>query len=360
MYRPLIFAGNISFDFITEGYKVIFGKDFPYPEFLTNENIFRFMDKRLTSNNKRSPLQTMSKEENELLKFMEKAGPIIFEKGTDIYREWADTLSMSSVCDRWKKNKQVLTCTDDFIECLSTAKELSIPEDLVERMPFDTFCLDLTQNEFFEDMDYAYVTFRHTPEGDLQVHIIRIVQDEVFFAVYIVLSEDALTQENGIRFWKYEKKIIPKQDTLSLARDAMHTIGKSEIDNSKFSNMCIFVIQLAMYICSTNREFKENETTKKTYRPERKSQNKFCAVQKWDVGYITGKTFRQKKEAATGKRSEYTLEYKRKSPIPHMRRGHFQLYHIGEGRTETDIKWIDPTFVGGDPENNLPIVHKVK
>ena len=208
-------------------------------------------------------------------------------------------------------------------------------------------------------MDYAYVTLRHTPEGDLQVHIIRILNSEVFFTLHIIMSKDTLTEENGFRFWKYSKKVIPKQETIPVAKDAVSSIGKGQIDNSKFPDMCIFVLQLAMYICSSNREVKE--TTKNTYRPERKLQNKFAAVQKWDVGYITGKTFRQKKEAATaGSRQGYTLDYKRKSPIPHMRRGHFQLYHTGEGRTETEIKWIEPTFVSADPKNNLPIVHKVE
>lgn len=356
MYRPLIFASNISFDFIKDGYKAIYGLPFPYPEFLTNENIFRLVDKRLTK--KKIPLEY---EEKKLLKFMRVAGRYIFEPGTDMDREWTDTLAMAAVCERWKTNKQVLTCTDDFIECLSTAKELSIPEDITERLPFDTFCLDMTENNYFPNMDYAYVTFRHTPEGDLQVHVIRIAKDQVFFSLYIILQQNEIQEENGFWFWKYSKKDIPKQNTIAVAKDARSALGgRSEINNADFSDLCIFILQIAMYICSANRDFKENEQTKKTYRPEKKLQNKFSAIQKWDVGYITGKTFRQRKETATGgSREGYTLEYKRRSPIPHMRRGHFQLYHTGAGRTQTEIKWIDPCFVGGEPKVNPPIVHKV-
>ena len=119
---------------------------------------------------------------------------------------------------------------------------------------------------------------------------------------------------------------------------------KKEIDNTKFSDFCIFVIQLAMYISTTNKDMAENEETKKTYRPEKKLQNKFSAVRKWDVGYIVGKTFRRNKEGHRHNQG-YVLDYKRKSPIPHMRRGHFRLFHVGTGRQDSAIKWIDPVLL---------------
>lgn len=358
MYGPLKFAGNISFDFITKSYEMLYHKKFPYPEYLTDETIFVLWDKLMGQN-----LEPLNIQEKVLYKFLKEAGRYIFtDPDMDIMKEWKDTLSMAAVCDRWKQNKQVLTVTDEFIECLSTASELAIPESITELLPFSTFCIDLQNNKYFPDIDYAYVSFRTSAIGSLEVHIERIINDEVFFTLYIIFDKETLYSKDGIHYYRYTKKDIPRQDYISVAEEAVNTIGKEQIDNSRFQEFCIFVTQLALYICTSNRDFKQSNETRKTYRPERKLQNKFAAIQKWDVGYVVGKTFQQKKEAATQKQTAgYSLDYKRKSPIPHMRKGHFQLYHVGAGRTEVAIRWIDPVFVNGNPKDNpLAIVHKVK
>lgn len=355
MYRPLIFASNCTYGFITESYELLYRKPFPYRDYINSENIFVLWDKLIGEN-----LQPLNKQEKEIYKFLMAIGKHIFtDPGTNILKEWKDILSMSAVCDLWKQNKHVLTCTDDFIECLQTADELNIPVDIVKLMPFSTFCLDLQNNKYFPDIDYAYITFRQTSNNNLEAHVARIVNDEVFFSMYIILNNTDIHTKDGISYYKYSKKSIPTQDTIPVTNDAVKNIGKTEVDNSRFSDFCIFVVQLAMYISTSNKDMKENAETKKTYRPERKLQNKFSAVQKWDVGYIVGKTYRQNKEGHRHSQG-YVLDYKRKSPIPHMRRGHFQTYHVGEGRSTTDIKWIDPVFVGGNPKDNLPVIHKVQ
>lgn len=355
MYRPLIYASNCSYGFITESYELLYKKSFPYKEYITSDSIFDLWDKLMGEN-----LHPLNKQEKEIYRFLMEAGKYIFtDPGTDILKEWKDVLSMAAVCDLWKQDKQVLTCTDDFIECLQSADELTIPVDIVKMMPFNTFCLDLQHNDYFPDIDYAYITFRYSSENNLEVHVIRIVNDEVFFSMYILFPPEDIHVKDGIAYYSYLRKNIPVQETIPVANEAVRNIGKKEIDNTKFSDFCIFVIQLAMYISTTNKDMAENEETKKTYRPEKKLQNKFSAVRKWDVGYIVGKTFRRNKEGHRHSQG-YVLDYKRKSPIPHMRRGHFRLFHVGTGRQDTAIKWIDPVFVNGNPKDNLPIVHKVR
>lgn len=50
----------------------------------------------------------------------------------------------------------------------------------------------------------------------------------------------------------------------------------------------------------------------------------------------------------------------RKSPVPHFRRAHWQIYWVGKGRKEREVKWIEPVFVGfGDTAKNV-VIHVVK
>lgn len=50
----------------------------------------------------------------------------------------------------------------------------------------------------------------------------------------------------------------------------------------------------------------------------------------------------------------------RKSPVPHFRRAHWQVYWVGKGRKEREVKWLEPIFVGfGDTAKDV-VIHMVK
>lgn len=356
MYRPIKYAAGVNFGFITDCYPILYKKTFPYPQYMTDDAAFSLWDKLFGLD--KTPL---NEEEKEIYRYMKDSGPTLFnDTGTDAMKEWMDVLSMAAVVSRWKKNKQVLICSDDFIECLQGTDNLRIPANITQIMPFDTFCLDLLGNSYFPDVDYAYVTVRKSYDDSLEIHISRILNDEVFFSLYIILNKDDMEVKDGIPYYLYSRSDIPEQKTIPVRSDAVKAAGKTEVDNSQFSALCIFTLQLAMYISADNKDMVENAETKKTYKPQRKLENKFSAVQKWDTGYTVGRTFRQQKEASQKAAGGYVLDYKRKSPVPHLRRGHFHLYHTGTGRTETAVRWIAPTFVNGNPsESNVAVIHRV-
>ena len=64
----------------------------------------------------------------------------------------------------------------------------------------------------------------------------------------------------------------------------------------------------------------------------------------------------------TGKNSENEKEIeKSSSKRTHFRRPHWATYHVGKGRTETIVKWLDTILVNTKNENGLEItVHKIK
>lgn len=58
MYRPLIYASNCSYGFITESYELLYKKTFPYKEYITSDSIFDLWDKLIGEN-----LQPLNKQE---------------------------------------------------------------------------------------------------------------------------------------------------------------------------------------------------------------------------------------------------------------------------------------------------------
>ena len=58
MYRPLIFASNCTYGFITESYELLYRKPFPYRDYINSENIFVLWDKLIGEN-----LQPLNKQE---------------------------------------------------------------------------------------------------------------------------------------------------------------------------------------------------------------------------------------------------------------------------------------------------------
>ena len=73
MYRPLIFASNCTYGFITESYELLYRKPFPYRDYINSENIFVLWDKLIGEN-----LQPLNKQEKEIYKFLMAIGKHIF------------------------------------------------------------------------------------------------------------------------------------------------------------------------------------------------------------------------------------------------------------------------------------------
>ena len=137
--------------------------------------------------------------------------------------------------------------------------------------------------------------------------------------------------------------------------------------------LSLLALQLICYITSKEPDINENDVTKSTYkRPKKdsKPKNKFSEIQKWDVGYKYGKTIRTKikeaeKQYYSSQRIGSNQNSKKRAPLtPHFRCAHWHHYWTGKGRTEYEVRWIEPTFVGfGDSIEKKAIhatIHKVE
>jgi hypothetical protein len=124
------------------------------------------------------------------------------------------------------------------------------------------------------------------------------------------------------------------------------------------------VINLTLYLCTANADFGVGERptyprptkTKKGWRlfpPDR--------PRTWAIGVRIGSALREAKLARQAdQRANPLTETGRSRPGPHIRRSHWHTYRVGEGRTESILKWLPPIPINVDNPDALPVsLHSV-
>lgn len=280
-------------------------------------------------------------------------------------REYSDVFCLYSVQNLWSKDKQVLRCDDDFIKALTDTDNLRIPTNICDKLPFRTFCIDFQENKVFKDYDYVYINVQCVNKI-LYFTLIRVVENEVFFVLNDCLTETE-KDKDGIEYFKFSRKNNVRTDDGELKVNYHKSLYKNfkprHIENDNKEDVITFMWQLMLYLIASNKDMKENPITKSTYRkPTGKPKHKFTEVQKWDMGFVWGNSFRLKKTSSekneTQIKSTLTSSAQRKSPKPHLRNAHWSHYWCGVGRTDLQLRWLEPTFVNSTDESPA-ILHVV-
>ena len=110
------------------------------------------------------------------------------------------------------------------------------------------------------------------------------------------------------------------------------------------SNFRLFLLQFLMYLSSKEADIIESPETIKTYKPSSLVKNKYSEVRKWNVGCRYGEKIRsyQKNKMQQYENSESSQNGKR----PHIRKAHWERYHVGEGRKDIITKWKSTVYKG--------------
>lgn len=278
--------------------------------------------------------------------------------------EWKDFFLMPIMMECWAKNKQVYKPDPDFAEALLRTESLEFYLENIRALPCRSLYIDLTGCTGFGEIAGIFVTVL---EYGNQLHIIEYLlgKDMVAYSFYGGGEYD----ENGIL------KIDPAEfgEDMGYEVYCTRTTETRIYENTKDRMaITIFGMQMLNYLTVKKPDIQENLKTKSTYRPPRPGQpvkNKFSEIRMQDVGVRYGTAVRtmlkeeQQKiiEADELEKPTCTSENKtRKSPAPHFRRAHWQVYWVGKGRKEREVKWIEPIFVGfGDTAKDV-VVHIVK
>lgn len=240
-----------------------------------------------------------------------------------------------SMIKKWERSKQVFSFDKDFQGILRESEITKIDANILFNLPFRTLYLDLS------NLDYTIEG--HKVDGAF----VDVIDNKEFYVMTVVITADGGSgRSSNVWYMAKEKGIFKIQSEANVQKIWPDTL------------------KMILYLCSANRYMGPSEDTWKTYKPYKVVRNKYSEVQKWDVGVRIGNTIRSyrenKEHIKVYVNDSYDERYKnRKRPRPHMRRGHWHKYWVGEERSQIQIKWIMPTFINialDLAENELPVV----
>lgn len=290
--------------------------------------------------------------------------------------EILDYIFMPYALNIWRINKQVYKPDGDFCNALLKTENLTLTKDMLIHLPCKHFYIDLSDCDIFLPIKGIFVNvFIYEDCNKIALSSFLLDNDLVTWSSYDVLNFD---EEKEIKIsQKYMVELSNGangdyiQSDFRLLNETSDCVFVEQIIENKSNNQegqlnryetSFFVYQLLTYMVSHEPQIEENSITKSTYRPPKNQnviKNKFSEIQMHDIGVRFGKKFKeQKKKYKCNTFLTKHLEHQRKSPIPHFRCAHWQGYWVGRGRTEHIVKWIEPTFVGGEDSNDV-VIHKI-
>lgn len=260
----------------------------------------------------------------------------------------------------WKYNKVVYEPDFDFSQALLGTSKLRVYPEMIKHLPFNTFYLDFSKNELFAyegffvqvkvyDTGAIRISTLPTERNYSNIPLEEYKHKPSVYADAFWLYPDVFSSENGICYFDY-----------NLHRDMMFTSDsfKTQWFIGGLSNYRLFLLQFLMYLSSKEPDVVESPDTIKTYKQSSFLKNKYSEIRKWDVGCRYGEVIRcfNKKKIQFGEIKEGSNQ---NSKRPHMRKAHWERYHIGKGRKEIITKWKEPVFVNGGSDDIISNIHVV-
>ena len=282
--------------------------------------------------------------------------------GTDKFdpaTEWRDILAMPLMLEDWARNKQVYKPDPDFAAALLRTKGLELTENIIKRLPCDSFYIDLSECNFDPAVGAFIFTREIDPaEKDISVSVCLLTKEMVTFSFYL-----------EFRF-KNEKSVKLDNNEITEADYVTWNMPLKGMPNARFKDpavtrkeVSVLALQLMCYLSIEKPQVTASPLTAKTYRPPAASsavKNKWSEVEIHDVGITYGtafrKTIREQQARTAQQETQGGGEHShRKSPVPHFRCAHWHTYRVGKGRQETRVNWIEPTFIAGSQAQNITI-----
>lgn len=257
----------------------------------------------------------------------------------------AEAFSSFILVNKWAQNKQVYKFDPELELTLADCEEVKLPVRILDRLPYNTFYIEFADNGIFR--------------SNFHGAFVHIVKENLGYLVYI----ERVTEDGKAMFGNVP--LVPDK------ADGIFYFSRNEIAasseagrNIDWQEFGFFLLNALLYLCADNREVKESEVTKSTYRPGKTVKNKFSEVRQWECGYRYGSSVRTRKEKPEAGKIEHTERStqgtKRKVMAAHTRRAHWHHYWTGprDGKRVLILHWIAPTFVSGQAEN-AAVVHRV-
>lgn len=275
---------------------------------------------------------------------------------------------------RWRKYRAVYkidsTIAEEMFEqAKTTESDVSLPADLLKNLPYPCIAVQVPPIEYI--LQAGDTTEQHYFSGNFFITIVSEdfykdagIADPYFYTVW---DEQNKTQP-AFFFPLREGAVLQNliDDTIKFCEDERNNcsapvrqVGQEEILQKEIM-FPLYAAQIVLYLQSINSDIinvpapkPRKKTGKKTQKPA-KIQN---------VGYRIGATLRQQKKVYESSAVRSNAASHRRSPIAHIRRGHFQGFWTGPRNSKNRtliVKWIAPTYVCGQSGSDTTTVFPVR
>lgn len=272
---------------------------------------------------------------------------------------------------RWRKYRAVYkvdnTVSQELFEQAKNFKNDSkLPVELLKNLPYPCIAVQVPSIEnvirvgekeerhFFSGNFFITIEqddlFKCSPVADTFFFTIWDSEDAKQPAFFIPLKEGAVIQD-----------VI--DSLIDLCNESRKASGETELQNSILSTEVVFPLyaaQIILYLQSVGSDI-VSVPTPKTRKTTGKKSQKPAKVQR--VGYRIGATLRQQKKVYESSNTNTNPASHRRSPIAHIRRGHFQGFWTGprdSKQRKLVVKWVAPTYIRGQQRTDTTTVFTVK
>lgn len=272
----------------------------------------------------------------------------------------SDCFAVAGFVGIWKYNKIVYEPDYEFSQALLGTNKLRVYPEMIKHLPFNTFYLDFSKNELFAYEGFFVqvkvyntgairISSLPTERGYSHIPLHEYVQEPTVYADTFWINPEMFSVEKGTYYFDYD-----------LHEDLMYTSDsfKTQWFIGGLSNYRLFLLQFLMYLSSKEPDIVESPDTLNTYKQSIYLKNKYSEVRKWNVGCRYGEKIRSFKKKKTQQRGIIECN-NQNSKRPHIRKAHWERYHIGQGRKEIVTKWKEPVFVNGDSDDIISNIHVV-
>jgi len=255
----------------------------------------------------------------------------------------------------WRMTQGIYRIDPEVMEALGAMPlDMDIPDEVLYRLP--EWCV--------------YIDFSHIKEERDKIH-----------GIFVHLEHDLITEETELRFLAdTDEQCVPipihlgygslakaLERTRIIAEDNARRLGVGSIQDNeeiywqKLQQAVGAWLNFVLYLASINADY-DNNTAPTRPSPEpvktKKGLRYFPPERPriWDVGLREGAALRSVKVKISNTSSSETTGSSRAPVRPHIRRAHWHLYRVGQGRSGQALKWIAPVLVGGGQPEDRPAV----
>lgn len=291
---------------------------------------------------------------NERLLYLYKSKNMPYKESRKYFR---DRISFATVFRCWMQYKQAYRFDDDFIGELMGTDTIAVPVEVLKRLPFRCFYLDLEETSRFAPYIgiFAYVGFDEITRLP-NLGIFRIRKSVKEGQTYDIYSSTISWEE--MNHWNMLFTNTDGEACIRFTNNSKQLQQLPDQDDTIIFDIVLFTLQAMLYLSSNEPDI--TPSLKRKYINLGKPKKQESELVLTDVGVRYGTTIRNIKRQITDDEESITIVTgKHRKITSHMRAAHWHHYWVGKGRTKRIVKWIPPTFVSGTGKELPVTIHKV-